>query len=173
MDTPVEHDQNRLYALAQSYLGRLQIPSCSLLLRHSDKLKARLDVYDELRRKWVALTPEEWVRQHFVALMVNSLGYPRLRLANEVTLKLNGMMRRADTVFYDDTLQPALIVEYKAPAIALSNEVLQQALRYNLVFNARGLVICNGIDVYSVVNGNLTHGLITCSDLMKGTPAQI
>lgn len=154
-----------MYAVALNLMGELRLPPCNLRLRPSSTTKC-FDVYDGLRRRWVALTPEEWVRQHFVSYMVEHLGYPSTRLANEMTLKLNNMSRRADTVVFDAVLHPLAIVEYKAPTISLTTDVLNQAMRYNLVFNAGAIMITNGRDVYSVIDNSVRRGVVRFDDLL-------
>lgn len=163
--TPEEaKERTAMYAAAQRLYGTLHLPACELRLRGGSSGKP-LDVYDPMRRRWVALTPEEWVRQHFVDFMIKGLGFSAMRIANEVPLKLNGTARRADTVAYDDNLRPMVIVEYKAPDIKLTRETLEQALRYNLVFDAPGLMITNGMDVYSVLHDRMVRGVIARKDL--------
>lgn len=152
-------------ARAVELYGPLRLPPVALQLRQGKSTSRPLDVYDPLRRKWVALAPEEWVRQHFAAFMVGSLGYSPLRMANEVTLTLNGTVRRADTVVYDDALRPLLLVEYKAPTVALTAETVRQVMRYNLVFKAAAAMVTNGIDVYGIVGTDIHRGVITASTL--------
>ena len=82
-------------------------------------------------------TPEEWVRQHFVAWLTGALGYPASLMANEVGLRLNGTLRRCDTIIYDRSLRPLVVVEYKAPSVTISQRVFDQIARYNLVLRAR------------------------------------
>lgn len=101
-----------------SSLPRLKLPPFDIRLRPGATSKA-FDVFDSIRRKWVALTPEEWVRQHFVNFLIEYRGYSPLLIANEVSLKLNDTRRRADTVIYDHALRPRVIVEYKAPTSPL------------------------------------------------------
>lgn len=158
--------QSDLYAGASALFGQLRLPEVELKLRPGKSSAKLMDVYDTVRRKWVALTPEEWVRQHFVAFMVSSLGYDALRIANEVSLEFNGMKRRADTVVYDDRLYPMVVVEYKASGVPLSGEVLQQVLRYNQVYNAPALMVTNGLDVWSIdARGELFRGVIRACDI--------
>ena len=104
--------------------------------------------WDIIRRKYVALTPEEWVRQHFVHFLVEHKGYPVSLLANEVALTLNGTSRRCDTVLYDRTLSPRMIIEYKAPHIPITQKVFDQISRYNLVFRVDYLIVSNGLSHY-------------------------
>lgn len=106
-------------------------------------------VYDPLRKKYVALTPEEWVRQHFVAHLVADLGFQESLLANEVAITLNGTSRRCDTVVYSRRgLRPLAIVEYKAPRVAISQKVFDQISRYNMVLRVPWLIVSNGLGHY-------------------------
>ena len=105
-------------------------------------------IWDVIRRKYVALTPEEWVRQHFVHFLIDHKGYPAFLLANEVALTLNGTSRRCDTVLYDRNLAPRMIVEYKAPHIPITQKVFDQISRYNLVFRVDYLIVSNGLSHY-------------------------
>ena len=105
-------------------------------------------IWDRLRKRWVALTPEEWVRQHFVAWLINAKGFPEALMGNEVSLTQNGIARRCDTVVGDHTGQPLVIVEYKAPNIAISQKTFDQIVRYNMVLHARYLIVSNGLDHY-------------------------
>ncbi len=105
-------------------------------------------IWDIIRRKYVALTPEEWVRQHFVHFLIGHKGYPASLLANEVALTLNGTSRRCDTVLYDRTLSPRMIIEYKAPHIPITQKVFDQIGRYNLVFHVDYLIVSNGLSHY-------------------------
>ena len=105
-------------------------------------------IWDIIRRKYVALTPEEWVRQHFVHFLIEHKGYPVSLLANEVALTLNGTSRRCDTVLYDRTLSPRMIIEYKAPHISITQKVFDQIYRYNLVFHVDYLIVTNGLSHY-------------------------
>ena len=105
-------------------------------------------IFDPLRHKFVALTPEEWVRQHFVNYLLQYKGYPTTLTANEVGITLNGMSRRCDTVIYDKSLKPRAIVEYKAPTVKITKEVFAQISRYNLVLRVDYLIISNGLQHY-------------------------
>ena len=125
---------------------RLNLPSFPIKLSGTAEKPA---VWDILRRRYIALTPEEWVRQHFVHYLIEQLGYPSALLANEVSLQMsNGKKLRADTVLYDTELQPRMIIEYKAPDIPLTQKVLEQASAYNLLLHVDYLVISNGMQSY-------------------------
>ena len=105
-------------------------------------------IFDRLRGKFVALTPEEWVRQHFVAFLIDHKGYPAGLMANEVALSLNGTSRRSDSVVYDHSAKPLVIIEYKAPSVRISQKTFDQIIRYNMVFQAPYLIVSNGLNHY-------------------------
>lgn len=105
-------------------------------------------ILDVIRRQYVALTPEEWVRQHFVHFLIEHKGYPQSLMANEVQLKLNGMSRRCDTVVYDRALRPRVIIEYKAPSVSITQRVFEQICRYNIVLQVDYLIVSNGLAHY-------------------------
>ena len=105
-------------------------------------------ILDVIRRQYVALTPEEWVRQNFVHFLIEHKGYPQSLMANEVQLKLNGMSRRCDTVVYDRTLRPRVIVEYKAPSVSITQKVFEQICCYNMVLQVDYLIVSNGLAHY-------------------------
>ena len=102
-------------------------------------------IFDILRRKYVALTPEEWVRQHFVHFLIEHKGYPASLLANEVPLKIGDKSLRADTVLYDRDLQPRMIIEYKSPTITLTTHVLEQVNNYNMLLHVDYIIVSNGL----------------------------
>ena len=116
------------------------------------KVKKRDDgswsIWDRLRERWVALTPEEWVRQHFVEWLISDRGFPATLMGNEVSLNQNGIVRRCDTVVADHTGEPLVIVEYKAPDITVSQKTFDQIVRYNMVLHARYLIVSNGLSHY-------------------------
>ena len=102
-------------------------------------------IFDFLRRKYVALTPEEWVRQHFVHFLINHKGYPQGLLANEVELKVGDKKLRCDTLLYNRALQPQMIIEYKAPHVEITQQVFNQITVYNHLLHVDYLVISNGL----------------------------
>ena len=106
-------------------------------------------IYDFLRRRYVALTPEEWVRQHFTHFLVEHRHYPAALLGNEITVQLNGVARRCDSVLYSrDGGRPRMIVEYKAPEVPVTQAVFTQISAYNSVLRADYLVVSNGLAHY-------------------------
>ena len=125
---------------------KLNLPAFDIGLRRYDN--DSVQVYDRLRRRWVALTPEEWVRQHFVNYLVSELGYPAGLMANEIRLDQNGRARRCDTVVFDRNMQPLVIVEYKRPTVNITQRVFDQIARYNSVLLAPWLIVSNGVRHY-------------------------
>jgi hypothetical protein len=116
-------------------------------------------IFDILRHRFVALTPEEWVRQHFVHYLVDHLHYPAPLMANEVKLSVGNKKLRADTVLYDRTLRPRMIIEYKAPNIKITRKVFDQILAYNTLLHVEYLVVSNGLSTYCMqtnANDNTT-----------------
>lgn len=120
----------------------LNLPVADVRLRQGDK---GVEIFDPLRKKWLIVTPEEWVRQHFTAFLRDRLGYPAGLMANEVSINLNGTAKRCDTVIYDNSLRPVMIVEYKAPTVAITQAVFEQIGRYNLVLGVEYLTVSNGL----------------------------
>lgn len=110
--------------------------------------KGQHQVYDTIRKKYVALTPEEWVRQHFVNYLIVHRGYPAGLINIEFPVTVNGMLQRADIVAYGRSGEPLLVVECKAPVVRLDTEAFSQAARYNLTLKADYLVVTNGIKHY-------------------------
>lgn len=102
------------------------------------------EVFDIVRKRYVALTPEEWVRQHVIHRMHYQLGYPLELLQVEGAITLNGLTRRCDIVAYDKQVRPMVIVECKRETVPLSQKVLDQACRYNLVLKVPYLFLTNG-----------------------------
>ena len=101
-------------------------------------------IFDTIRKMWLLLTEEEWVRQNFVAYLIRELKYPSALIALEKEIFLNELKKRFDILVYDKTHQPWMMVECKAPTVLLSDDVLQQVLRYNVSVPVKYLVITNG-----------------------------
>lgn len=102
-------------------------------------------IFDFIRKKWLVLTPEEWVRQHLLNYLVIEKKIPVSIISIEKELILNDLKKRYDVVVFDRQLKPYLIVECKAPYIELNNQVTSQALHYNLTLKAKLLMITNGV----------------------------
>ena len=123
----------------------LNLPHINANIRHEEKKDL---IFDPLRKRYVTLTPEEWVRQHFVAFLITHRDYPASLIANEMSISLNGMKRRCDSVVYNNNLKPLVIVEYKAPSVSISKNTFLQANAYNQVLRVPYIFISNGISHY-------------------------
>jgi hypothetical protein len=106
-------------------------------------------IFDEIRKKWILLTTEEWVRQNFVQYLVINKNYPKTLIALEKQMMLGELKKRFDILVYDKDHQPNMMVECKSPSVALNEAVLQQVLRYNISIP---------VNLILITNGNLTYG---------------
>ena len=123
----------------------LNLPKYNARIRNDNGL---LKIHDRIRQKFVALTPEEWVRQHFINHLIDNLGYPQSLMANEIGVTLNGTRRRCDSVVFNHAGKPLVIIEYKAPEVSISQKVFDQIVRYNMVLHAAYLFVSNGLTHY-------------------------
>jgi hypothetical protein len=116
-------------------------------------------IFDEFRKRWITLTPEEWVRQNFLQYLVLVKKYPASWIAVEKTVRLGEMKKRFDIVVYDAGSKPWMIIECKEMNVPLNEQVLDQALRYNIPLQVSFLVITNGSHCYAFQNdgGQLTE----------------
>lgn len=105
-------------------------------------------IFDVIRKRYVALTPEEWVRQQFIHYLSDYKNYPLALMANEVLLNLNGVKKRCDTVLYRRDLSARMIIEYKAPHVEVTQRVFDQITRYNMVLKVDYLIVSNGLRHY-------------------------
>ena len=105
-------------------------------------------IFDSFRGKYVPLTPEELVRQNILQFLVQEKKFPKSWISNEVTVELNQMRKRCDTVVFNKNSQPLLIAEYKAPNVAITQETFDQIATYNFKLNVDYLIVSNGISHY-------------------------
>ncbi|MGB3153588.1 MAG: type I restriction enzyme HsdR N-terminal domain-containing protein [Chitinophagaceae bacterium] len=127
------------------------------------KEEGREYIFDALRKKWVALTPEEWVRQNFVQYLLQVKNYPSSLIALEKEIKLGELKKRFDILVYDNNHQPWMMIECKAVEVNLDEKVLEQVLRYNLSVPVTFIVITNGEKTYAWQR--LTSGLEMLEDI--------
>ena len=120
----------------------LNLPPFEAKIRELNRSK---QIFDPIRKKYVALTPEEWVRQHFINLMVVYKDYPAGLLNVEYPVTINSMQQRVDIVAFNKFGAPVLVVECKAPTVKLTNSTYAQAARYNLTLRANYLMVTNGM----------------------------
>jgi hypothetical protein len=136
---------NKKTRIKQSTMVKLNLPPAELRIR---KQEGKEYVFDRLRKQYVRLTPEEWVRQHFAAFLIEYKNYPEGLLANEVSIVLGNVNRRCDTVLYDRQLQARMIVEYKSPEIHINQNTFDQIARYNMSLQVPWLIVSNGLQHY-------------------------
>lgn len=125
---------------------QLNLPTFDIKLKGTRQAP---QIFDILRRRYIALTPEEWVRQHFVHFLIEHKHYPAALLANEVRLKVGDKTLRADSVLYNKDLRPIMIIEYKAPHIPITQKVFDQISIYNMLLHVDYLVVSNGLQHYA------------------------
>lgn len=125
---------------------QLNLPTFDIKLKGTRQAP---QIFDILRRRYIALTPEEWVRQHFIHFLIEHKKYPAALLANEVRLKVGDKTLRADSVLYNKDLRPIMIIEYKAPHIPITQRVFDQISIYNMLLHVDYLVVSNGLQHYA------------------------
>jgi hypothetical protein len=106
-------------------------------------------IFDIVRKKYVKLTPEEWVRQNLIQYLIKEKKFPASLMAIESKVKVNQLLKRTDLVVYNNLLQPVLIAECKAPSVMITQKAFDQAARYNLTLNVKYFVLTNGLQIYS------------------------
>ena len=111
-------------------------------------MDVRKTIWDPLRKKEVALTPEERVRQWCICVLAGQMQVPMHLMMSEAGFKLGGKQFRADIIVYDRNVQPLMVVECKRPEVELTQDVLDQAIRYNMVLDVRYMIITNGIRTF-------------------------
>ena len=124
----------------------LNFPEFSLSIRQNS---SGGEIFDIIRKQYVALTPEEWVRQHCVHLLANT--YPKELIAVEGNIKVNGMNKRFDILVYDKNLKPFLLVECKRTEVEITQKTIDQVLAYNHTLNAPNVFLTNGLSHFILV----------------------
>lgn len=126
-------------------MSQLNLPEYKFRIKKQDE---KLFIFDTQRKKFVALTPEEWVRQHFIRFLIEEKYYPAALLAVEKQLVVNGMKKRCDAILYDIYGHPQVIIEFKAPQVTLNQQTFDQVAVYNSKLNVNLLIISNGLEHY-------------------------
>ena len=106
-------------------------------------------IFDAQRQKFVSLTPEEWVRQHFIRFLIEEKKFPAAWIAIEKQLNINGMKKRCDAIVYDEYAKPLVLIEFKAPEVSITQATFDQAVVYNLELNVSFFIISNGLQHYA------------------------
>jgi hypothetical protein len=126
-------------------MQKLSFPSYCFRFKNS---KNKAAIFDEIRKKFIILTPEEWVRQHVVQYLLQDKGYPKSYINVEKLIKINDMNKRYDVVVYQPDGSIFLLIECKAPEVAISQQTFDQIARYNLTLKAEFLMVSNGVNHY-------------------------
>lgn len=125
----------------------LNLPAFDCRTRISPKTQSE-EIWDTQRKRWVRLTPEEWVRQHFVHFLISHQGFPSGCIGNEMSIKVGQLEKRCDSVVFGTDGQPKLIVEYKAPSVTITQKVFDQISHYNITLQVDWLIVSNGLQHY-------------------------
>lgn len=126
-------------------MQKLNFPSYAFELKSSEN---KTLIFDIVRKKYVILTPEEWVRQHVVHFLLKEKNYPISLIAVEKQIKINKRVKRTDIVVYNKKGTPELLIECKAPNVKITQTTFDQIARYNLSANSNYLMVTNGLDNY-------------------------
>jgi hypothetical protein len=133
--------ESKLYTEMQP----LNFPPCEFRINSKD---GKQQIFDIVRKRFVALTPEEWVRQHVLHHLADEKAVPLSLIGVEVRLKLNSLVKFADVVVYSRSGKPLMLVECKAPGVAVTQQVFEQAANYDMVFHVNFMLITNGLSHY-------------------------
>lgn len=126
-------------------MQNLNFPSYTFRFKNSEN---KVAIFDEIRKKFVVLTPEEWVRQHVVQYLLLEKKYPKSLINVEKLVKVNGLNKRYDIVVFQPNGEIFLLIECKAPEVSISQQTFDQIARYNLKLNAQFLMVTNGLNHY-------------------------
>lgn len=126
-------------------MWQLNLPLYNFRIKKQDE---KLLIFDNLRKKFIVLTPEEWVRQNFIQFLIETKGFPASYIAVEKQITVNGLKKRFDALVYNANLNPIALIEFKAPEISINQSTFDQASVYNHKLNVEYFIISNGIEHY-------------------------
>ena len=126
-------------------MQKLNFPTFSFRFKNSEN---KVSIFDEIRKKFILLTPEEWVRQHVIHFLLQDKNYPKSYINVEKLIKINDLSKRYDGVVFQPNGEIFLLIECKAPEVAISQQTFDQIARYNLVLKAKYLMVTNGLNHY-------------------------
>ena len=126
-------------------MKKLNFPVYSFRFKNSEN---KVSIFDEIRKKFILLTPEEWVRQHVVQFLLQDKKYPKSYINVEKLIKINDLSKRYDGVVFQPNGDIFLLIECKAPQVPISQQTFDQIARYNLVLKAKYLMVTNGLNHY-------------------------
>ncbi len=126
-------------------MQKLNFPTFTFRFKNSEN---KVAIFDEIRKKFIILNPEEWVRQHVVQFLLQEKNYPKSYINVEKLIKINDLNKRYDIVVYQPNGELFLLIECKAPEVKISQQTFDQIARYNLVLKAKYLMVTNGLNHY-------------------------
>ena len=126
-------------------MQELNFPTYSFRFKNSEN---KVAIFDEIRKKFIILTPEEWVRQHTVKFLMQDKNYPKSYLNVEKLIKINELSKRYDIVVFQPNGEIFLLIECKAPEVSITQKTFDQIARYNLTLKAKYLMVTNGLNHY-------------------------
>nr|WP_315164217.1 type I restriction enzyme HsdR N-terminal domain-containing protein [uncultured Flavobacterium sp.] len=126
-------------------MQKLNFSSYSFRLKNSEN---KVSIFDEIRKKFIILTPEEWVRQHVVQFLLEEKKYPKSLINVEKVLKVNGLRKRYDVVVFNPDGSIYILIECKAPQIKIAQSTFDQIARYNMTMQSQFLMVTNGLNHY-------------------------
>jgi hypothetical protein len=126
-------------------MQHLNFPTYSFRFKNSEN---KVSIFDSIRKKFILLTPEEWVRQHVIEFLLIEKKYPKSLINVEKVVKVNGMNKRYDVVVFNSDGSIFLLIECKAPEVKIDQKTFDQIARYNLILNAQYLMVTNGLNHY-------------------------
>lgn len=126
-------------------MQKLNFPVYSFRFKNSEN---KVSIFDEIRKKFILLTPEEWVRQHVIQFLLQDKKYPKSYINVEKLIKINDLSKRYDGVVFKPNGEIFLLIECKAPEVPISQQTFDQIARYNLVLKAKYLMVTNGLNHY-------------------------
>jgi hypothetical protein len=129
-------------------LPRLHFPEYRFKLQRPSDGGQSLKIFDIIRKKYVRLTPEEWVRQHLLHFLVNERNFPQSLISVEKKLLINNLEKRTDVVIYSTSMRPLILAECKAPSVPVTQDVFDQAARYNMTLKVEYFLITNGMETF-------------------------
>lgn len=148
-------------------MQKLNFPGYTFRFKNSEN---KVAIFDEIRKKFILLTPEEWVRQHVVKLLLEEKKYPKSYINVEKVLKINGLTKRYDVVVFQPDGKIHLLVECKAPEVVITQSVFDQIARYNMTLDAKYLMVTNGLNHYFCQINHEQEQYIFLPDLPEYNP---
>lgn len=148
-------------------MQKLNFPDYTFRFKNSEN---KVAIFDEIRKKFIVLTPEEWVRQHVVRFLLEQKKYPKSLINVEKIIRINGLTKRYDAVVFQPDGKIFLLVECKAPGVPISQSTFDQIARYNMTVNAMHMMVTNGLNHYFCQMDHEQEKYIFLPDLPEYTP---